>query len=224
MGKTWLAPIDQTLSLLVYDQGFDEIRNAMANDKGVILMAPHLGNWELLGLLASNELPCSFMYQPPRISALDRLLREVRARNGAQLVPASRKGVAELLRALQRGELVGILPDQVPDEASGIFAPFFGQPAFTMTLVSRLVQRTGARVFCGYAERLPAGRGFRTVFLPAHEAIYSEDLLESVCGLNRSVEQAVNQVRAQYQWEYKRFRRQPDNSEFYRPNRQYTGQ
>ncbi|MCY4356955.1 MAG: lipid A biosynthesis acyltransferase [Gammaproteobacteria bacterium] len=223
MGKAWLAPADTMLSLVVSEQGYEEFQRAVQSDAGVILLAPHLGNWEIFGFHACQGLASSFMYQPPRIAGLDRLLREVRSRTGIRLAPTSRKGIAELLLALKHGELVGILPDQVPNNANGVFAPFYGQPAFTMTLVSRLVQRTGARVFCGYAERLPGGQGFNAVFLSADSAIYSEDLLESVTALNRCVEMAVDGALTQYQWEYKRFRRQPDNSEFYRVNRLTPG-
>ncbi|MCG8416289.1 MAG: lysophospholipid acyltransferase family protein [Pseudomonadales bacterium] len=218
MGKAWAAPMAQTLSLVKGESGYAEFRRAVESEQGVILIAPHLSNWEIFGFFACEGLPSNFMYQPPRVAGLDRLLREVRARNGVQMAPTNRKGVAELLTALKRGELVGILPDQVPNDESGIFAPFFGKPAFTMTLVSKLAQRTGAKVFCGYAERLAPGQGFKAVFLPADEAVYSEDLLQSVVGLNRTIEHAVNRSLTQYQWEYKRFRRQPDNSEFYRLN------
>ena len=216
MGKAWAAPIAHTLSLVQDTSGYDDFRRVLQSDQGVILLAPHLGNWEIFGFHACRQQPAHFMYQPPRIAALDRLLREARGRTGVQLAPTNRQGVAQVLAALRRGELVGILPDQVPEDASGLFAPFYGQPAFTMTLVSRLVQRTGARVFCGYARRLPSGRGFQAVFLPAAATVYSSDLAESVAGLNRTVEQAVNQALTQYQWEYKRFRCQPDNREFYR--------
>ena len=218
MGKAWLCPIEKTLALVKQEEGYTEFRQAVDSKQGVILLAPHLSNWEIFGFFASEGLPSNFMYQPPRIAGLDRLLREVRARNGVRLAPTNRKGVAELLSALKNGEVTGVLPDQVPNDESGIFTAFFGQPAFTMTLVSKLVQRTGAKVFCGYAKRLPKAKGFCAVFLPADPLIYSTDLDESVAGLNKTVEQAVRESISQYQWEYKRFRRQPDNSEFYRTN------
>lgn len=146
---------------------------------------------------------------------MDRLLKEVRSRSGVKLAPTNRKGVAQLLTALRQGEMVGVLPDQVPADSSGGFAPFFGEPAFTMTLISKLVQRTEAEVFCGFAQRLPAGRGFRAVFRPADPAIASDDLTVSLTALNRTVQECVALAPSQYQWEYKRFRRRPDNSEFY---------
>lgn len=215
MGKAWVAPLPTTLKLVQDSEGLSAFDAAVAGPRGVILLAPHLSNWEIFGFFACEGRPANFMYQPPQNAGLDKLLRTVRSRNGVNLAPTNRKGVAQLLSALKRGEIVGILPDQVPADAGGAFADFYGEPALTMTLVSKLIQRTGAQVFCGFAERLPHGKGFVAVFEPADEAIYSADLQESLAGLNRSVEAVVNRALPQYQWEYKRFRRRPDNSEFY---------
>lgn len=215
MGKAWMLPMAKTVGLVVETEGYEDYRQAINAGDGVILMAPHLSNWEILGFFASHETTTTFMYQPPRQPAVDRLLREVRSRSGIKLAPTNRKGVAQVLSALQAGEMIGILPDQVPADESGIFAPFFGEPAFTMTLISKLASRTGAAVFCSFAQRLPAGKGFRVVFQRAEEDIFSTDAETSVTSLNRSVEKLVTLAPSQYQWEYKRFRRRPDNSEFY---------
>lgn len=215
MGKAWMQPVPKTVALVVETEGYDAYREAVASGDGVILLAPHLSNWEIFGFFACDGVTSSFMYQPPRSEAVDRLLKEVRSRSGVTLAPTSRKGVAQLLSALQRGEMVGVLPDQVPADESGEFAPFFGEPAFTMTLISKLAQRTGAQVFCGFGERLDSGRGFRAIFQKADPGLFSADLQESVAALNRTVETAVRRAPSQYQWEYKRFRRRPDNSEFY---------
>ncbi len=215
MGKAWVAPLPATLNLVRGSEGLAAFNSAVEGPRGVILLAPHLSNWEVFGFFASEGRPSNFMYQPPQNAGLDKLLRRVRSRNGVNLAPTSRKGVAKLLSALKRGEMVGILPDQVPADAGGAFSDFYGQPALTMTLVSKLIQRTDALVFCGFAERLPKGKGFMAVFEPADEAIYSANLQESLKGLNRSVESLVNRSLPQYQWEYKRFRRRLDNSEFY---------
>lgn len=215
MGKAWMRPIARTVALTVATEGVAEYREALASGKGVILLAPHLSNWEIFGFYAVDGVPATFMYQPPRRAYIDRLLQEVRSRSGVRMAPTNRKGVAQVLGALQRGELVGILPDQVPPDGSGDFAPFFGEPAFTMTLISKLAQRTGAEVFCGFGQRLPRGAGFKAIFRRADKAIGSSEPSESLRGLNRSVEQVVTMAPSQYQWEYKRFRRRPDNSEFY---------
>lgn len=215
MGKAWMLPVSSTVALVVETEGYESYQQAVASGDGVILLAPHLGNWEIFGFFACDGVASTFMYQPPRSAAVDRLLKEVRSRSGVTLAPTNRKGVAQLLSALQKGEMVGVLPDQVPADESGEFAPFFGEPAFTMTLISKLAQRTGARVFCGFAERLESGRGFRAIFQAADQALGSSDIQESVTALNKTVEACVARAPSQYQWEYKRFRRRPDNSEFY---------
>ncbi len=214
-GKAWLPPIAKTLALVRRAEGHGEFRAATESGRGVILLAPHLGNWEIYGLFASAGVPSTFMFQPPRRAGLAPLLAAGRSRGGLRLAPADRGGVARLLAALRRGELVGLLPDQVPADSGGVFAPFFGEPALTMTLAGRLAVRTGARVFCGFARRLPRGGGFEAVFMPA-EGVADEDPAASAAALNRAVERCARAAPAQYHWEYKRFRRRPDDAEFYR--------
>ena len=217
MGKAWLPAIEKTLAQVVDKdaEGMQSLEAALTAKKGVIVLAPHLGNWEIFGFAIGDNQDATFLYQPPKISALDKLIRRARSRSGIKMVPTDRKGVAQLLKALQRGGLIGVLPDQVPADESGVHARFFGQQAFTMTLVSRLVQRTEARVFCGFAMRLPRGAGFKIIVQEADPSIYSENLEDSVNGLNRSIEKAVGMAIAQYQWEYKRLRRQPDGKNLY---------
>ena len=121
------------------------------------------------------------------------------------------KGVGELLQALRRGELVGILPDQVPPNSGGEFAPLFGVPALTMTLACRLQQKTGARIVLGFARREPGIKhGFTIVFKAPESEAYAEHILTALAGMNRSVEALMAGVPEQYQWEYKRFKRQPE--------------
>ncbi len=218
MGKAWLLPVDETIALIVDEEstGLKKFSAATKAGQGVILLAPHLSNWEVLGFFIGEIHRTTYLYQPPKLQYLDEFTRKARSRSGISMVPTNRKGVAQLLKALQSGEVVAILPDQVPPDESGIYAPFFGQQALTMTLVSKLVQRTNAKVFSGFAERLPRGEGFKAVLQEANAAIYSDNLEESVTGLNKSVEECVRLAISQYQWEYKRFRRQPDGAKLYK--------
>ncbi|MCH7815112.1 MAG: lysophospholipid acyltransferase family protein [Proteobacteria bacterium] len=215
MGKAWLLPVNKTRSLVTQTEGIELFQQALKSGEGVILLAPHLSNFEIFGIYIAKDIESTFLYQPPKIPALDSLLQRTRSRGGIKLAPTNRKGVAQLLTALKNGELVGVLPDQVPTDEGGIYAPFFGEQALTMTLVSKLVRRKKVRVFCGYAERLPKARGFKVIVIEADQAIYSEDLETSVAGLNKTIEQCVERALTQYQWEYKRFRRQPGGKQFY---------
>lgn len=210
-----MLPIEETYSLVTQTEGLEEFRRAAKGNEGIILLAPHLSNWEIFGVYASQNIASTFMYQPPKLPALDRLLQRTRSRGGIKLAPTDRKGVSMVLKALQHGELVGVLPDQVPNDEGGEFATFFGEQALTMTLVSKLAARSNAKVFCGFVVRLPKGNGFKLLIREADKAIYDEDLLVSVQGLNKTVEKCVLMAVEQYQWEYKRFRKRPDGQKFY---------
>ena len=131
------------------------------------------------------------------------------------MAPTNRGGVAQVLKALKNGQIVGILPDQVPSEKGGIYAPFFGVSAFTMTLISKLLIKSDARVFCGFAKRLPNSAGYKVIVEEANNQVYSNNISDSVAGLNKSIEHSVQKAPEQYQWVYIRFRKQPDGSKFY---------
>lgn len=187
--------------------GEDLLKQAVAEGKGVIIIAPHIGNWEVLGLSLSRFGPVTSLYQPPDNAALESVVKRGREKSGARLMPTTQRGVAAVLRALRLGEITGILPDQVPDTQGGDFAPFFNQQAFTMTLIYNLIQKTGATALLGYAKRVPGG--FEMVFAEAPKTLYSADQAESLSALNAMVEQSIADVPEQYQWEYKRFKKQP---------------
>ncbi len=152
------------------------------------------------------------LYQPPRRYDLDNLLQAVRTTTGATLVPTSGRGVSHLIKALKRGEITGVLPDMEPAErSSGVFAPFFGVPALTMTLVHSLTRRTGAAVVVGFARRVRGG--FVLEFTRPDTDLVSPEEVTAVTALNRAVETLVNLAPEQYQWEYKRFKRRPEGCE-----------
>lgn len=208
-GAVWLWPGARSLGLIQEVEGKGLLEEAKAQGKGVIVLAPHLGNWEMVGLyLNACGLGPSFqLYQAPADAQLAALILKARSRLGATMVATDNKGVGELLRALRAGHIAGILPDQVPGEAGGQHAPFFAQPALTMTLLNRLQQKTGAIVVAAFAERIAGG--FKLHLQAPDAGIYAADMEEALAGLNRSVEQLVRLAPVQYQWEYKRFRRPP---------------
>lgn len=190
-------------------EGDEILRAKLAEGKGVLVLAPHHGNWEVVAPYLASVANLTAMYQPLDNPKMDELVLAGRSKLNITMAPTNRKGVMMLFKALQNGTIVGILPDQVPGrDAGGEIAPFFGQPALTMTLVHGLIQRTGCAVCSCYAERVAGG--FKLVVMAADEQIYSEAQLASVTGLNASVAACVRRAPAQYQWEYKRFRRLPE--------------
>lgn len=210
LGFAWMAEPARVETSIREVHGRELLDDARAEGRGVIVLAPHFGNWEVLNFWLSSHFPFTAMYEPPKIASLDPVIRHGRERMGASLVPTNSRGVAALLKALKRCEAVGILPDQEPDWGSGVFAPFYTRQAYTATLLPKLVARTQARVVTGVARRLEAGHGFAIHFLAADERVYASDETQSATGVNACVEAAIALDPAQYQWEYKRYRKVPE--------------
>jgi KDO2-lipid IV(A) lauroyltransferase len=210
MGMSWLWPVSLTLSKVKGVYGEELISDSLGKGKGVIMIAPHLGNWEILNLYLGSRYPLTAMYKPPKLKLMDDLIKKMRARVGTRMAPASKTGVMMVLKSLKRGEVVGILPDQKPEAGSGVFVPFFGVEAYTMRLVSQLAKREETVAVCAYAERLPKGRGYKIYIREVDPRLYGPDLPESMAAMNRSIEACVRAIPDQYQWEYTRFDRRPE--------------
>ncbi len=181
---------------------------ALANGRGAILLLPHIGNWELFNNYLLPDHPFLALYRPPRLTELDEPIRRSRQRTGAELVPTTSVGLRRLYRGLEAGKLILILPDQEPLKRHGVFAPFFGIDALTMTLVGRLVSRFDSPAIFGFAERRPDGF-FRVRFRPAPDGLGVADKLAAATWLNRGIEECVRSCPEQYMWSYKRFKTRP---------------
>ncbi|QAU24712.1 lipid A biosynthesis acyltransferase [Dyella sp. M7H15-1] len=203
--KIWGAGAERALGLVREVRGEALFDAALASGKGVIIAAPHLGCWELLNYWLCRKTPMAILYRPPRIAAVEPLLRKVRGALAPEQVRAEGAGVRPLYKRLASGGTVGILPDQKPRSGEGEWAPFFGREATTMVLLPRLAARTGSIVLFAFAERVPRGEGYCIHFLPAPEGLTDADLSRACTALNRGVENCVNLAFAQYQWHYKRY-------------------
>lgn len=202
----WTRPRERNLAAIDSVQGealFDAARAA----GGLLLVAPHHGNWELLLQWAATRGPLTLLYTRVDSPALEGFLRLARERHGVRAVAASAHGMKPLLQSLQRGEIVGITPDQVP-ESGGEWAEFFGVPALTMTLIQRLAARTGATPLLACAERAPGRWRFTIRIEPLPEALRNATAAEGAQILNLAVEALVRRDPAQYQWTYKRYKGQ----------------
>ena len=180
----------------------------MERGKGVLLLAPHIGNWEFVSHFLMWRYPVLSLYRPPRISELDSLIRHARQRLGAEMVPATGAGLRAFARALGEGRLVAILPDQEPLKRHGVFAPFFGVDALTMTLVRSLLRRYEASVVFAFAERNKNGR-FKVRFVAPPQGLADADPVRAATQLNLGVETCVRLCPIQYMWSYRRFRTRP---------------
>lgn len=210
IGAVWLWNEEKVHGLIAGIENEALFDEALNDEKGLIILAPHLGNWEVLNVYLSTKTTITALYMPQRIPEVNTLMLEGRERLGSVLVPTNQRGVIKLRKALSDGGTTVILPDQQPRYPAGEFAPFYGKQAYSMRLLSTLTQKSGARVLSMFAQRLPDAEGFKVIVMDVDSRIYSRDLKESIAGVNASVERCVNANSSQYQWEYKRFKRRPE--------------
>jgi len=207
MGRVWAQPWAQTAALLEVD-GLSCVTEPLASGQGVIVLGPHLGNWELLGMNLATLGDLVAFYEPIPLKKLDHLVHRGRQCTGGKLVPTASRGIAELVRSVRAGGITGILPDQVPnDENAGINAPFFGVECFTAALASNVIKKSAAAPVMGRVLR--TGKGFRAVYRPAEPCVQSNDTLEALSTINLGVEKLIAGNERQYYWQYKRFRCRP---------------
>jgi KDO2-lipid IV(A) lauroyltransferase len=191
---------DEKVSGLVRCDTWSVVEEARRGGKGLIFLTPHLGCFEISALYGAQRLPITVLYRPPKLRWIEPLMVAGRSRWQSTVAPATLRGVRTLYKALQRGEAVGLLPDQAPGVGEGVWAEFFGRPAYTMTLVTRLQKATGAAVIMAFAERLPRGAGYHLHL----QAVPIDNLDEAA--LNRAIEALVRSCPAQYLWGYNRYK------------------
>jgi len=181
--------------------GWEHVESALAKGQGIIFLTPHLGCFEITSLYYGQFHPITVLFRPPRQIWLMPLIRKGRQRGKVSLAPANAQGVKLLLQALKRGEAIGILPDQAPHEGEGEWVPFFGRPAYTMTLASKLAEKSGAQVLMAFGERLANGRGYHIHIKPIEQGAINTPAL-----LNQEIEKAIGVCPSQYMWIYDRYK------------------
>jgi len=211
----WMRPSDQSLlPHIVRWEGVEAFEAALAARKGVILVSPHIGSFEVLGQAVGERFvdrygPITALFRPARKAVVAGLVESSRDRRGIRTLPTTVAGVRGLIRTLRSGGYTGILPDQVPPLGQGVWAPFLGRPAYTMTLLPRLAQQTGARVFFGLCERLPRGAGYAIRFEPFDGTSMSDPKAtpeEAAAALNEGIAQLIRRLPGQYVWDYARYK------------------
>ncbi|MFM2058484.1 MAG: hypothetical protein RLY71_2869 [Pseudomonadota bacterium] len=207
----WLRPHDRPLGDLVRWENAELIEAALARGQGLVMLTPHLGCFEVIAQAYAERhganRPMTALYRPARKAWLTELVAKSRQRPGLLTAPASLAGVRLMIRSLRKGDTVGLLPDQVPPDGMGVWVPFFGRPAYTMTLAARLVQQTGAAWVLTWCERLPHGRGYVIrVSAPTEPLPEDGDPAASATVMNRAMEQLILQCPGQYLWSYNRYK------------------
>lgn len=196
----WGNAGSKLLPLIKQVHGWEHVTQAQRAGKGLIFLTPHLGCFEITAIYYGAHAPMTVLYRPPKLQWLRELVVIGRQKGQVDMAPANATGVRKLLSALKSGQAIGILPDQIPRQGEGEWADFFGKPAYTMSLASKLASKTGATVLMAFGERLANGAGFHIHLNPV-EDISSPSLL------NQAIEQQVAQCPVQYLWQYNRFKK-----------------
>ena len=205
LSRIWCRSLDEAVELVVEVEGRERVDAARAAGKGIVFLTPHLGCFEIIAQYLSTLEDITVLYRAPKFPALQRLILMGRKRPQLHLAPADLSGVRSLIKALKKGQMVGMLPDQAPKTGEGVWLDFFGKPAYTMTLAARLTE-TGATPLMVWGERLPGGRGFRLRFSEPSTPL-TGDTIERAAQINREVEQLIRQCPSQYLWGYNRYKR-----------------
>lgn len=214
--KTWGMPPEYSARAIRDVHGGELFHAALAEGKGVITIAPHWGTWEFLNAWINLHTPSIIMYKPGKQPGVDAFVAEARSRLQATLVPTDESGVRAVFKTLRKGGFTAILPDHIPGDNGGIFSPFFGISTWTGVMVPKLAARTGCRVIVMGCIRRADGDGFDIHILPADPDVGHEDLDTGVAAMNRSMETLIRMAPEQYQWTYKRFKRNTDLPNPYR--------
>jgi KDO2-lipid IV(A) lauroyltransferase len=198
----WRRPVAEVLAKVRHCYGREHFDDARKSGKGLIVLTPHLGCFEIIGLYVASEMPMTCMYSTPKRVWMDDVIRSGRQRGKMFLARADIGGVRTLFKALKRGEAIGLLPDQVPANGEGEWADFFGKPAYTMTLAGRLLESTGARVLLSYVVRRPHGDGYDIHFAP----LELKTDIPVTRQINSVLEKIIRTSPAQYLWSYNRYK------------------
>lgn len=197
----WFRDDEAATRLVIECEGWDAIETVRRQGQSIIFLSPHMGCFEIAARYVASQFPLTVMYRPPRERWLDVLMESGRSNRQLHLAPTNLKGVRMLYRALQRRESIGLLPDHAPGIGEGVWASFFGKPAFTMTLPRKLQRGSDAALIMTFGERLPGGKGFRLHFEPLPARDFDETKL------NQAIEDLVRRYPDQYHWNYNRYKK-----------------
>ncbi|KRV72097.1 lysophospholipid acyltransferase [Pseudomonas citronellolis] len=206
----WIWPPQKSLQYIREVEGMEVLEEALASGDGLVGITSHLGNWEVL-----NHFYCSYakpiiFYRPPKLKAVDELLKKQRVQLGNRVAPSTPEGIISVIKEVRRGGCVGIPCDPEPDLGSGLFVPYLGTTALTSKFVPSLLSRGKARGVFFHAVRLPDGSGYKVILEAAPADMYDKDMEVSVAALSRELARYVRDYPSQYMWTMKRFKKRPE--------------
>jgi len=211
----WFGNQQQVEEKIISVENRDIIEQLINKSQPIIVATPHIGNWEFLGQWIQINYPMMALYSPSKLPQMDKMILDSRRKFGGELYSADNKGILNLLRKLKKGGLMIILPDQVPTKGAGTYTPFFGQSAYTMTLLNKFVQKTQAQLIFAYCVRRKDERSSEIkIELPTFDC-REKDVDIFNLGMNQQIEQIINRYPEQYVWDYKRYKCQQDDVNLY---------
>ncbi len=205
LARIWMRPLEEAIPLVADVVGWEHVEAAQKAGKGIVFLTPHLGCFEITAQYLSSFGDITVLYRAPKSAVAQELILTGRKRAHLHLAPADLSGVRALIKALKKGEMVGMLPDQAPKTGEGAWLKFFGRYAYTMTLAARLTE-TGAASLLTWGERLPGGRGYRVHFQPPQNPLAGATV-DRAQQINFEIETLIRQCPTQYLWGYNRYKR-----------------
>ncbi|QEY60219.1 lysophospholipid acyltransferase [Pseudomonas sp. C27(2019)] len=211
----WIWPPEKTLKYIREVEGLEILEEALASGKGVVGITSHLGNWEVLNHFYCAQCKPIIFYRPPKLKALDDLLKTQRVQQGNRVAPSTREGIISVIKEVRNGGSVGIPADPEPSRSAGEFVPFLGTTALTSKFVAGMLggkQDKVSAVFL-HAIRLADGSGFKVILEAAPDAMYSTDTYTSVSAMSDVLASYVQRWPEQYMWTMKRFKKRPEGEQ-----------
>ena len=211
----WIWPPAKTLKYVREVEGLDILHEALASGKGVVGITSHLGNWEVLNHFYCAQCKPIIFYRPPKLKALDELLKTQRVQQGNRVAPSTREGIISVIKEVRGGGSVGIPADPEPSRSAGVFVPFLGTTALTSKFVAGMLGGKQDKVVAVFlhAIRLEDGSGFKVILEAAPEAMYSSDTYTAVSAMSDVLASYVQRWPDQYMWTMKRFKQRPEGEQ-----------
>ena len=203
----WGASTEKNIQRIHHVHGAEYLHEALALQKGVVLVVPHFGTWEIMNAWVAQYTQMTIMYKPVKSESANNFVRAARSREQAILVPTDESGVRQIFKALKQGGTTVILPDHTPN-AGGEMIPYFGIPLKTSNLSAKLIQKTKARALLLYAIRND-NHGFDMHIEPMDENIYQGNADDGSIVIFKAVEDLIHRYPEHYHWSYKRFKANP---------------
>ena len=209
----WIWSPQRSLRLVREVEGMEVLQEALASGDGLVGITSHLGNWELLNHFYCSHAKPIIFYRPPKLKAVDELLKRQRVQLGNRVAPSTPEGIISVIKEVRRGGAVGIPADPEPSRSAGLFVPFLGTTALTSKFVPSLLARGKARGVFFHAVRLEDGSGYKVILEAAPPAMYDPDPAVSVAAMSEVLAGYVRRYPTQYMWSMKRFKNRPDGEE-----------